>query len=224
MTAVQVVIGQGLGWGAGAAVPMLPSPPAAHYVLEDPWPIVIGCVVLLTILAWLAVSGRLDGRRWVRPAGLGLILIALGVALASTLVKTDREELAERTAVLVEAAAKGDTAALTSMLSSSVTLRVLEGQTRYSREQIMDLVRKYPGSTPIDWYKIDKVAAAMDGRDMGRSQAHVRVRSKQTTMYDVPIGSWWLIEWQRSPGGNGAWKVIGLECQQIDGVEGNVRP
>ncbi|MFN7021834.1 MAG: hypothetical protein ACK4WH_10975 [Phycisphaerales bacterium] len=217
-----IVLGQMFGAGESAAVPELPAPPPlTHYALENPWPALGGCLILAALAFWLVLSGRAEGRKWLRLLGLGALVAGVGVLSAARMVKTDRETLVELTGVLVDAAARAEAAELTAMLGSDVALRVLGGEARYTRDQILDLVRKYPGTNPIDWHTIDRSAAVMDGRDLGRTQVRVRVRSKATTMYDVPIGSWWRVSWRRS---GGAWQVSGLECLQIDGVAPGTRP
>lgn len=204
---------------------MLPDPPAlVHYTVENPWPAAaVGAIGALALL-WMVFSGRMEGKGWARPAAIGLLLGAVAVVVASGLVKTDREVLIERTAELVGLAAAADTSRLQAVLAPEVTFRLLGGENRYSRDQIMDLVRQYPGQKPIDWHKVGKHQATLDGKDLGRTQVHVRARSKEATMYNIPIGSWWRIDWRRSGGGGGEWKVTGIECLQIDTVPPGTRP
>ncbi len=205
------------------SVPSLPDPPPlVHYTVENPWPLVIGLAILSVVLFWLFITGRAGNRPWIIWTARVLVPVCVLLAVIAPYVKTERELLSERTDELVKRAAAADTGELSQMLAPEVSLRLLGGENRYSRERIMDLVRQYPGGkAPVNWHKIDRHQATMDGKDLARTQVHVRVKSKEATMFDFPVGSWWRIDWRRS---NGEWKVAGLECMQIDGVPPGTHP
>jgi hypothetical protein len=223
LSSLFIVVAQAFSSGDGSPIPNLPDPPAlVHYTVENPWPVVGLCAVVAVLLVWLMMTGRLQGKRWSRPAALGALVVALAVGVGARLVRTDREALIEQTGKLIDVATAADMTGLRGVLAPEVTLRFMEGEIRYSRDQILDLVEKYPGKTPIDWHKIDRSQAVMDGRDLGRTQVHLRARSKEGTLYDVPVGSWWRIDWRRD---GDQWKVAGIQCLQIDNVgRGEVRP
>lgn len=200
-----------------SAVGRLPEPPAlAHYLLENPIPVVVVLLLIGVGLAWMVVTGRANEQRWPRIALIAVVPAALAVYLTGWMVTTERETLARRTRDLVDLAAAADSGGLREVLAPEVSLRLLGGDSAYARDQILDLVARYM-SPPngIDWHKTDDVQAVMDGETTGRTQAHVRVRSPNNTLYDVPVGSWWRLTWRRS---GDSWKVSAIECLQIDGV------
>lgn len=206
---------------AAQRVPSLPAPPALeHYLLENPWPLVIVLVVAALVAAAL-LNRRARGRQALLAAG-GLLIVAGAVIAAAALVTTTRETLIQRTRELVDATAKADIAALQDMLASDVELRTFFFDRGRPRGELLDDVRRYMGQEyPVQSHREDSAQATIDGRNAARTQVHVVVRAREVTMYDVPVGSWWRIEWRKDD--DGQWRVRGLECLQLDVVKQGTR-
>lgn len=199
---------------AQVTVPMLPDPPMLeHMVFESPWMAVAGLVVLGLLSAWLL--SRQGRRRAALVAGI--IGPALGAALAVTasVVTTTRERLIADTHDLVAATAAADVTRLESFLAPDLTLRVFWVNRGHPRAEVLDLVRQYPGGqTPVKSWRINQSSASIDGPNAARTQVHVTTRSPSATLYDIPMGSWWRIEWRKDP--DQTWSVRGIECLQGD--------
>lgn len=201
-----------------AMPPPLPSPPPlVHYTVENPW-VLAGLLGLVSVVClYLLLTARAGKHaRAVAVAAAASVFTAVAVILAAQIVTTQREALIQQTRQLIAATAAADTAELGPMLGSSLALRVLGTSVALSREQTLDLVRRYPGQqTRVDSHTITESQATLDGPNVARTQVHVRVRSNDATLYDVPVGTWWMIEWRR---GEDGWKVTGLRCLHIDGM------
>jgi hypothetical protein len=203
--------------GDRPAIPPLPSPPMIpHALFEEPARLVAVLALGALVCAWLVVSGRAAKTRWVRLGAPLLVVLALAVWGTARLVKTEREVLIEQTREFIDLAAAADTPGLQQLLASDVTFRLLGGESVFTREQVLALVRKYPGDAyPINWHASDQHQAVVSAHGYATTQAHVRAKSKEGLGYDLPVGSWWKLEWRR----DGAdWEVSRIECLQIDGV------
>lgn len=205
-------------------VPTLPRPPLlAHYVLEQPWPLVATLVVGGCLAAWL-LNQRARARLGL-AVGAGLVLLGAAVAIVGSAVTTTRETLIARTVDLIAATARADTAALNSILARDVSLRFYTTSRRYSRDELLGLVRRYPGEQyPVESHRQESLSASVDGPNAARTQVRAITHSTSATIYNVPVGSWWRVEWRREA--DGEWRVSGLECLQIDGLPAgsNVSP
>lgn len=199
---------------AQTPVPQLPIAPLLERTLfESPWLAAAGLLIVGLVAAWLLAQ---QGRR--RPALIAAILgpvLAALVVLTATLVTTTRERLISDTRELIAATAAADITRLESMLAPDVALRVFWVNRAHPRAELLDLVRQYPGGqTPVKSWTINQSAASIDGPNAARTQVHITTRSPSATLYDIPMGSWWRIEWRQSP--DQTWSVRGIECLQGD--------
>lgn len=210
------------------AVPMLDDPPALiYYTVEWPWGLV-AVLAGLGVVALLGLNARGQGRKGLIACGVCFGWAMLVFVLASV-ITTGRERLRDRTRELIEATAKADTTALRPMLGENVQLRAPAGAPLATgRDMLLDRVKQYPGERfQIASLRMSDVQAVIDGENVARSQLRVWVRIKDSA-YDLPIGSWWRIDWRRDPvpstGGStgateyGPWRATGLTALQIDGL------
>lgn len=185
-----------------------------RYLFDNPWPLAgLLIVAAIGLVWWFNREGK--ARQGVRWAGLCLMLAA-AVTLTGNLVTTQREILGGQTRLLISVASKADTVALESLLGREIVLTVPGNSANFSRGQILDLVRKYPGGQyPVESVSVDRVQTVLEGRSVATTQVQVRTRAPEATMYDFPVGSWWKIGWRRD---GDRWVVSSLQCLQIDGV------
>jgi hypothetical protein len=197
----------------GASVPRLPaSPLAARWLLEQPLPLV-GFLGAGAILAWFVLNRSGKNRAALGVAG-GLFALAAGVYVLASVVQTTRELLIDRTRALVDHVTKVDVAAIAPMLDESFTVRYWG----YDRQKTLDEVaREMSSRAAVKDYQINQALAAVDGPNVARTQVHVRA-TLANSPYGVPIGSWWLLHWQKDER-DGVWRVVELEAQQGDGVQ-----
>lgn len=202
-------------------VPLLPDPPAIeHYLLESPW---MACAVLVIagFVGLIVLNRQGKAGRGVQVAGAGILLAAVVFVLA-TVVKTEREALAERTLELVARTATVDTAGLSPLLSDRVavsTSLALPIAIPVDKATLLDSVRKTLGeSYRIEKHTTGRVRAVIDGQNTARTQVRVWVTlAKGQAYYDAPVGSWWRIEWRKE---GDEWRVVTLTLQQVDGLGG----
>lgn len=185
-----------------------------HYLVENPWPLAgLLVVTAVGLIWWFNQQGKAkDGVRWATLC----IVVAAAALLAANLVTTTRETVIAQTRQLIAVTAKADVASIEPLLGREIILSLPGNSAQFSRGQILDLVRKYPGGQyPVESVSVDSVQAVLDGGSVANVQAHVRTRVPEATMYDFPVGSWWKIGWRRD---GDRWVVSSLQCLQIDGV------
>lgn len=201
---------------AQTPVPMLSDPPMLErMVLESPWLAVAGLALLGLLAGWLlAKQGR---RRAAIAATISGPALAAAVAITASVVTTTRERLIADTRELIATTAAADITRLESFLAPDLTLRVFWVNRNHTRTEVLDLVRQYPGGqTPVKSWQINESSASVDGPNAARTQVHITTRSPSATLYDIPMGSWWRIEWRKNPAPDDTWSVRGIECLQGD--------
>lgn len=196
-------------------VPPLREPfDPTQYLFDNPWPLAGLLIVAAIGLVWW-FNREAKASQGVRWAGL-CIALATAVMLTANLVTTQREIVIRQTRQLITVTAKADLAALEPLLGREIALSLPGNSAQFSRGQILDLVRKYPGGQyPVESVSINSIQAVLDGGSIANTQVHVRTRAPEATMYDFPVGSWWKIGWRRD---GDRWVVSSLQCLQIDGV------
>lgn len=196
-----------------ADVPRLPgSPLLDRFVFEEPW-ISSAMLIALGVAAWYALRNH-ERRAWRVPAlliGLSLAVVNIAVAL---IVTTPRERCIELTRNAVEYVVMGDAASLGPMLRSDLVVRPLG----YSRDRVLDRASTVMrGEYAVKDHQMSDLSATQDSENAIRTQ--VRVRATPTNgLYAYPIGSWWILTWQKAAGTSDTWVITQIECQQIDGV------
>lgn len=189
----------------------LPSAPAwERYVLEQPWPLV-ALLALAAIVVFLKAKGR---ARSVVP--VALLLSAVGVYAASELVTTANEQIRASTRRLVAAVVGMNVNAVSAELDSSAKLFSHWHNTGVGKDDILAEVEsrfRNGGEYAIKEHDIIELSSSRDGTRVGRSLVKVRVIS---AMGNVPVFSWWLLDYQRAD--DGRWLVVQMEPQSISFV------
>lgn len=203
----------------GPSVPRLPPPPLpARWLLENPLPLV-AFLIGAAVLAWFILQ-RLGRPRPAMFAALTSLAGAIAVYTLASLVQTPREALIVKTRTLVDRTIQVDVPAVALMLDDSFTVRPWGIDRKATLGRISsDLGGEYR----IKDYHINQAFAAIDGPGIARTQVHIRA-TPADQMYNAPIGSWWVLHWQKDSR-DGAWRIVELECQQIDGFSlESIRP
>lgn len=187
----------------------LPEPGGlARHLLEEPWSLAIGLVVV-ALAAHFILRSRGMGRAGLLCAGVGVLLAAAVVALAS-MVQTPREMLLADTRRLVEAAYAADEATVAALLDTDVRLQVLQRASDRNRTYMLEQVRsRLPERYHVSSIDIRGVRAAVNSAGAGQSQISV---TAQTTL--GPIPTVWLLSWRQSRP-DAPWKVYHIQAQQI---------
>ncbi|MEO1585215.1 MAG: hypothetical protein AAFR96_11685 [Planctomycetota bacterium] len=195
-------------------IPALPpADPLQVWLFERPVPtaVLLGVAALVIVMVLLRIGRR---RGALAAAGLGAAAVAAAIAIGGA-VTTDRERLLSATAELTVATAAVDSAAMTRLLHPDCRvslrgLRIPVGSLG-DREAIISTVRsRLTGRlwqvSPVE------VRAGMDGPRVGRSQVRVRAVDSGS---DLPVFSWWAIDWQEH---EGRWQAVQIEPLWIQGV------
>jgi hypothetical protein len=227
LISLQVVLAQSLcaqnsdPQSAQAAVPMLPKPPVLELVFFESPLLLCGSLVVVAII--ILVLGNRHGR--LRPAGVaaaGMVIVAGVIFALAGAVETTREHLAGRTRALVDLVARADLSELSQQLDAKCQLRLGLSGPAMDRSSLLAAVGRYPGSEfPISEHSVLEVHAVIDGKNLARTQARLRLRTK-STLYDLPVTCWFRIDWRAdlSPDGTPLepWRVAGVTLVQLDGV------
>jgi hypothetical protein len=229
MTLAQIG-GTGSGGTASSAVPMLPSPPLlAHYLLENPWPVLAG-LITAGIIAAVVLNRRGRLRAGLRILAMAAVL-ALGVWILAASVTTEREVLRARTRELVETTVAVRTAELADMLTDRISVSSPVGApSPQGKDAVLQAVEQtLTSAISIKEHTVGPVSAVVDGPNVARTQVRVWVRLKgDAAFYDAPLGAWFRIGWTRTRGsGNepdGPWRVTSIDVLQVDGLGINAKP
>lgn len=184
----------------------LPSPPPIeHYLLENPWPLVVVLAVAgVTAFLRLRAAGKpRPGTLW----GLTLFLAAGGVWTLASWVQTGREAITRSTAALIGAAARADIPSLDALLSDQLSLfRPGGGPGLGKTETIGRVQRDLGGPYRVREWAVLETQAMTDSASSGVAQVRVRVTLEAA---GIPNISWWRIDWRK--GADGAWRAVTIE-------------
>ncbi|MBL8764127.1 MAG: hypothetical protein JNM07_07650 [Phycisphaerae bacterium] len=205
----------------------LPSPPAIpHLLFEWPFGLAAGLTILGLFLYYI-LNRRGRGRSALVAAAAGICL-ALTLLTIATLVRTEREALAERTTDLAEGVLRTDPSAAEIALSTgngeqSVSLVLVGVTIPMSRsEMIRRVTDDLGGRYSLRSHALDSLTASLDGPNAARTQFRVRATLRE---WGFSVSSWWRLYWrlEPAPGGRGVWRVTGIEALHIDGVPPGTR-
>jgi hypothetical protein len=199
----------------GANVPRLPdSPLAARRLFEEPLPLTI-LLVAAAVIVWF-ILGRAGKQRPALIAAGALVLAAAIPIILAAAVQTTGERLRAQSKDLVDAVAAGDVSRVDGLLRSDVTVRPWSSLTH---DGVLALVGADMRSQyAVKEQEVLESRAAIDGPNAARTQLHVRV-VPESAAAGGPVASWWILFWAKSSADN-QWRVVAIECQQID-VIGN---
>lgn len=203
-----------------APAPLPKGPLLERLLFDQPW----GTVALLAVLglvAFLALRQQGKARQGTAVAAVAGAL-ALGVAIASTLVTTARERVRELTRELVHATASVDSPTLVRMLAPDA--RVSDPRhvlpfpfpSVVGRDALLEHIAQRLGARGEwklkDW-SIARVEATLDGPQIARTHARIRVTPEVSAAlgFSMSTTSWWRIDWRRSTPNASDWQAFAIE-------------
>jgi hypothetical protein len=196
-------------------VPPLPDPPLfQRFILEHPeFPALFLLVAAVIVLIVLRAQGRLGAGLLVL---LGATVLAGGIWLTGTLVRTDREVLLERQDRLVHATAAADTDTLARFLSVDARVRSTRlaiVRAGIGRDEILAMVEStLGGPVRVSSVAVIERQGVIDGPNTARTQVHLRVQPESGNK----TFAWFAIVWRLEP--DGVWRVFEIEPLFISGV------
>ncbi|MCE9592454.1 MAG: hypothetical protein K8S99_18260 [Planctomycetes bacterium] len=185
----------------------------SHLLLESPIPLVVALVLLGLIVAWHGMR-RLNRR--VTWAGLAMFLLAGAVWGLASLVETTREQLIERTGLLVAHTAPLDTPGLKAFFTPGATLSGPRGNTWLPFDRVFQVLDSTSRRFNITGNALDGIDA--EGRGAGEGLSEFGVRTLIGSEYgDRPVHTHWRIRWQK--GGDGVWRVADVQWLRYENAE-----
>lgn len=191
--------------GVLASVPPLPRGPILERLLfENPWPVIALLVIFAVVTLVVAnAQGRL--KRGAIIAGACVLLAAVAWVIAGQ-VETTRETLKRRTLELVRAAAAVDVPRLDLLLHDSARMTTAAHPSGVDKDGILRATTQYLDSMyRIREHHVRTLQAVVDGPNVGRTQAQIRVVPELT---GTPFISWWRIDWRLD---GGVWRAAAIE-------------
>ncbi len=188
----------------------MPDPPhvglLTRYVLENPWPLGLGLLLIAIVAGFTGLREGLAGR--IRLAGLialaGAAVLAIGAA-----VTTSGEHARRITRELVDAAVQGDVAGAISLFTEQATYSV--GSPRnpgLGRDFIESELSRLNGRYRIDANTITMLRSYSESSNL--AEVHLAC---WTTVGGSTTPSQWVLRIQRQP--DDAWKIVRLTCISI---------
>lgn len=190
---------------------MRPQPPSIlpHLLLESPWMLVIALAAAGLIVRYV---GRQRGQPALARISWGLVLLAGSVLALAYLVTTPREALIRRTGELLRATAPLDLPAVTAMLDPAAVLVGPGGETWLERPQIERELESADQRFGLASHTLRYIQA--QARDQqGIVEIDLRTTLREGLGPQAPIGSRWLLSWQRDA--RGEWKLHRLQWLEL---------
>lgn len=191
----------------------MPDPPhvglLTRYVLENPWPLGLGLLLIAAVAGFTGLREGLAGR--IRLAGFvalaGAAVLAIGAA-----VTTSGEHARRITRELVDAAVQGDVAGAISLFAEQATYSV--GSPRnpgLGRDFIERELSQLTGRYRIDSNTITMLRSYSESSNL--AEVHLACWTSVGGFTTTP--SQWVLRIQRQP--DDAWKIVRLTCISIGG-------
>lgn len=194
------------------------TPMLEKLVFEQPWLSMLALVAAGLIAMW-ALSRQNQGRRG--QAILAACVVLAGANyLVSVLVTTTRERISSLTREAIRHVIAGDAQSLDPLLRSDMVVHPFG----ITRDRVLQEVSvSMRGRYAVKSHSVLEMRTTQDSETAVRSQFHLRATPSQQ-LYELPVGSWWVLTWQKDA--TGTWLISRIECQQVDGVGNveNIRP
>lgn len=160
------------------------------------------------VLFWMGNNQLSRPMKW---SGLGVFLLAIGLAVFSIFMESEREKVVRRSGELVKAIEKRDRAALLARLHPNVKVLGLQG-----REKLADAAI---GAADVFKLQSTRVVSIVAEEDQGLYS----VRMQVSAQFDHPSLSNWRLDWVPS---SGEWVLgraeseggLGFDSTTIEGI------
>ena len=192
----------------------MPPPPDVglftRYVLENPYPLGVGLLVVALIVGWL---GLRDGRSDRIAISMVSLLLAAGVLAAGLLVATSGERARRVARQLVDAAVSKDLVGAANLLADDAQFQ-LGSVTNIShdRDFIIAGLSRFAGRYTIRDNKITMLNGYSESRDA--ATVHLACWTEAND-YGMHTPSQWVLRIERQD--DGTWKVTRITCISISG-------
>lgn len=189
---------------------VLDQPPLyQRLLLEQPLPLVF---VLLVVGLILLMHGLRSSARRTVVVGSTLVVLAAGVWILATRVKTARERLVEQTISLVDRARLDRLTRFKEMFIAGAVLAGPDDTTWLQFEGIFSQLEAALKKHGLGKQVVREIHAGVDENGVGRSIFTVHTTIK---MHEQPVRTQWRITWKIAP--DGQWKLAKVQWLKFQG-------
>ena len=175
-----------------------------NYIYETPWWLPAG-IALLGLILFVTGNNRLEKKlKW---AGIAAIAFAIGLALLSFFLDSDREKVMKRTRGLVESVNTRDWNRMGIYLHPDVTVSMWAG-----RDRVVNAAKSAAESSDLKDVRTASLDATVLPDDTIRAMLRVTATMKDGTSFTD-----WTLEWEKTDAG---WMVKNITPQGGPGISG----
>lgn len=192
---------------------MSPAPPhsaIAHYLLENPWPVVLVCAILGIAIG---LRGSREGQGTKVAIGAGLLALAVIVFGVAWFVTTAGERAVAVARTLVASAEAGDPAAGMMLIAPDATLHFERPE---SPGLPIESIARGLDSVATDHVIEDNSVTRLRGYTVDGDTGVAHLACWTTTGSSMgAVPSQWILRVKRQP--DGSWKIARITCVSIAG-------
>lgn len=183
--------------------PLLPDPPILeYYLLESPWQLLL---LLFIAGAILVRQGLMNRQRKLLIIGVVSLLLCLPLMIVSSLVKTQRQDLARHVRNVISLTAPLDGARLKPLVTTDCAFyRSAESTTPTLAQAEIDLLLGSPLKSIFREQAIQRIDISLDSPDKARCQVWLKTYLNRGTQDTPPVSTRWELEWTQI---DGQWRL-----------------
>jgi hypothetical protein len=195
----------------GSTLATFPPPPLMDRLLFESQVVVPVAVLVLAVIIGFGLGRAAKAREGWIVMGVGLAL-AVGIAISSRVVETDREAIRRLTVEFIDGVMENDRSRVEGLLGPRLT--VASGGSSApmdARGFILDQVERV--SAEIERYATNVQESAVTVKDAaGKSKFAFSVLESRGYGFGV---STWVLDWQKSP--SGGWQIDTIDLVALNG-------
>ncbi len=197
------------GWLPGVLGAFPPPPLTDRLLFESPLLVPVA-VLVLAVIAGFGLGRAAKAREGKIVMAVGLVL-AVGIAISSRVVETDREAIRRLTGAFIADVMDGDRGAVEGVLGPRLTIAAGGSSAPLNaREFILNNVDRV--GAEIERYASNVQEAAVIAERAGRSKFAFNVLQSRSYGFGV---STWVLEWQKTPGAG--WQITAIDLVALNG-------
>ena len=178
-------------------------------IFDAPWWLI---VVPVAIGIAMAFFGLRKGDMTLRNVGVAILVIGVGIFIASKAVETDTEKVARQSRELVAAVEKREWPKLSALLEPGAAVTLLGvGEIYSNREQIVDACRSRADGSGVTALAITSLEPKREGTGQISAEVQIYVTANDGGGRPFPTG--WRFVWARAA--DGQWLIHDIEAIQI---------
>jgi len=200
-----------LGEVLGSTLGTFPSPPLMDRLLFESQVVVPVAVLILAVIIGFGLGRAAKGREGWIVIGVGVVL-AVGIAISSRVVETDREEIRRLTVEFIDGVMENDRARVEGLLGPRLTIAAGGSSAPMdARRFILDQVERV--SAEIERYATNVQESAVTVKDAaGKSKFAFSVLQSRGYGFGVTT---WVLDWQKSP--SNGWQIDTIDLVALNG-------